>query len=466
MKKVAISGGASEILCDAPDPRGATWGKDGVIVFAPTAAGGLARVSSEGGSVTEILRPDTTSQETALRWPQFLPDGRRFFFVSLPARDGMFDVFVADTKSGKRRRVMRAGCAPVAAGDRGVVVSEAGRLVLQGFDFERMEPRGAPMALGSAPFTDRSVGQPLASGSMNGTIIHLNEPMSRTELVFLDRTGRHREVAPLPPGRYEWGIVSPDGKRLLAERRDAPTSVELWLADLTTGQSRRFSMGSQSRTGGQPAWSPDGRRIAFSSNRSGRTNIYVRSVDEVGEERLLYESDGQFKEVNAWSPDGKYLVFEQASTSTIWDLWLLPLERKSAPILYLATRFGEFGGDVSPDGRWLVHTGTSSGRQEILVRSFPTPGAETRILDVGGRAVWSRDGREILISHTDDGRVWSVPVSTVPTFRAGPPRALFRAHEDAYWTHPVAAGSRFLEVRPVQPVEPASITVHMSVPLP
>ena len=466
MKKVAVSGGAPEILCDAPDPRGATWGKDGVIVFAPRAAGGLHRVPSEGGASVEIQRPDSTAREEALRWPRFLPDGKRFFFVSLPPRDGEFDVFVASPMTAGRRHVMRAGCAPTVAGDLGVVVAHGGRLMLQGFDYGRLAPKGPPVAIAAAPFTNESVGEPLASASSNGIIAHLNQPMSPTELNLLDRSGKRRGVVPLPPGRYETGYHSPDGTRLLAQRRDSPTSVEIWLVDLTRAQSRRFTVGPQSRIGGFPAWSPDGKRIAFSSNRDGRTNIYERLVDEAGEERLLHQSDGQFREVNVWSPDGHYLVFEQATGTTGWDLWLLPMKPKGAAIPYLTSRLGEFGASVSPDGRWLAYSNYGDGKMETWVRSFPEPGAEIRVFEGPGRPYWTRDGREILISHTWDGWIWSVPVRTSPTFHADSPRRLFRADREAKWVHPAPTGDRFVEVRPSAGTEPASITVHVNVPRP
>lgn len=465
VKTIAIAGGAPEVLCNAPDPRGATWGRGGVIVFAPRAAGGLYQVSSQGGAVTEIQRPDSTAHEAALRWPHFLPDGKRFFFVSLPPRNGEFDVFVANTASGGRRHVMRAGCAPVVAGDRGVVIASNGRLLLQGFDYGRLTPKGSPVALSRAPVSDQSVGQPLASASRNGVILHVNEPLENTELHWVDRSGRDRGVLPLPPGRYESGVAAPGGKQLLVGKRESPANVELWLVDVVNGQSRRFTLGSQSRFGGVPVWSPDGTRIAFSSNRTGRTNIYERLVNEAGEERLLLESEDQFKEVNDWSPDGKYLIFEQANNQTSWDLWVLPMEPKGPAVPYLASKSGEYGANISPDGRWLVYSSDASGRNEVYVRAFPTPGAEYNVSDAPGRGFWSRDGREILIKQ-DDGQIWSVPVSTEATFKAGRPRLLFRTGLRVMDIHPIPASDRFLEVRLAGQEEPATITVDVNVPAP
>jgi Tol biopolymer transport system component len=462
LKTIAVFGGPPEVLCSAASPRGASWGKGGAIVFAPMATGSLYRVSSEGGTVTEILRPDSARQETAFRWPQFLPDGERFLFVALPPRNELFDVLTAALGSKERRHVMTAGCAPVCAGAMGLILASNGRLMLQGFDYRRLKPVGAPVALGRAPFSNVSVGQPLASASTNGVLVYLSESLANTNLAWVDRTGRRGGVLPLPAGRYERMYFAPDGRRLLAERRDSPTTVDLWMIDLVQGKSTRFSQGSQSRMGGAPAWSPDGRRIAFSSNRAGRTHIYQRFVDEAREETLLYGSTGQFKEVNEWSSDGRYLVFEQADPVTGWDLWLLPMDRKREPIPYLRSRFNEAAGRVSPDGKWLVYSSDATGKTEVYVRSFPQAGAEHPVSNSPGRGVWSSDGREILIEHTKDGRVWSVPVTTTPTFKAGTPRLLFRQRPGTLWLRSTPRGDRFLESTPITNNEPPSITVDLS----
>jgi len=297
---------------------------------------------------------------------------------------------------------------------------------------------------------------------MNGVLARPDQILTNTELVWLDRSGRRKGVLSPPEGRYERLYIAPDGKRLLAWRRDSPTAVDLWMIELPLGEARRFTYGSQSRIGGQPTWSPDGSRIAFSSNRAGRTNIYQRRVDEAGEEELLYRADGQFKEVNSWSPDGRYLVFEQADPVTGWDLWLLPMEGKREPIPYLKSRFREAAASVSPDGRWLVYSTDATGSVEVYARSFPKPGIEHLVSHAPGFGVWSKDGKEILVLRSNDETIWSVPISTTPTFRAGTPRALFRESPGILWLTPAPAGDRFLESSPVGTIEPPTITVDVN----
>ena len=461
LKKVSVTGGPPEILCDAPDARGASWGKDGVIVFAPAAAGSLYRVSAEGGIASEILRLDSSREETALRWPQFLPDGKHFLFVALPPRNGNFDVFAGRVGSKERRRIMSASCAPVSAGKKGLILASGGRLMFQKFDYHRLRPVGAPVALGPAPASDASVGQPLASASMTGVLVQPNEPLTNTRLLWLDRSGQRTGELPVPEGRYERLFFAPDGRQLIAERRHSPTAVDLWMIDLGRGEARLFTQGSQSRIGGRPVWSPDGKRIAFSSNRLGRTNIYQRFTNEAGEEEPLYQSNGLFKEVDSWSPDGRFLVFEQADPVTGWDLWLLPIDGKREPIPFLRSRFDEFAASVSPDGHWLAYITNATGKYEVYVRSFPNPGVEHLASDFPGAAFWSKEGRELLVLAT---WIRSVPVSTSPPFRAGPGRTLFRGPPEALWITPVPKGDRFLASLPVENSEPPTITVDLNLP--
>ena len=458
LHKISVSGGAPEVLCAAYDPRGGAWG-DGVIVFAPTVAGPLCRVSAEGGAVTEILRPDSARGETAFRWPQFLPDGKRFFFVALPPGDKGFDVFVGSIESKGRRRVMSAGCAPICAGNEGIILADNGRLMFQKFDYRRLRPVGAPVALGIAPFADVSVGQPLATASENGVLVHASENLIHTRLNWLDRSGNRTGTVALPEGRYERVFFSPDGRRLLVDRRDSPTTMDLWILDLDREQTRRFSQSSQSRLGGAPVWSPDGARIAFNSNRSGKTYIYERLVNEAGEERLLYQGRGQFNEVIDWSPDGNYLVFQTAAPETGWDLWLLPLSGNRVPIPYIRTRAHELGSSISPDGRWLAYSTETRGTPEIHVRAFPNPGAEHVVYNGPGGPIWGRQGGELFIF---DRGVISVPVDTGPPFRSGPPRRLFQSRPGGLWLTSAPDGHRFIEIRPAEDVEPTQITVDLN----
>lgn len=77
LKRIDIAGGQPVILSDATNGRGGTWNPDGTVLFANNISG-LMRISASGGAPVALTRLDTEEGDTFHRWPQFLPDGRRF----------------------------------------------------------------------------------------------------------------------------------------------------------------------------------------------------------------------------------------------------------------------------------------------------------------------------------------------------------------------------------------------------
>ena len=102
----------------------------------------------------------------------------------------------------------------------------------------------------------------------------------------------------------------------------------------------------------RPAWSPDGRRIAFSSKRGAVFDIYSKTVDSGEPEQSLFDLPGD-KLVEHWSPDGRYLV----GTLLRSGLWILPAGAREKPWRVRASEAAEtWQSEFSPDGRWLSLT--------------------------------------------------------------------------------------------------------------
>ncbi|HET9326088.1 MAG TPA: protein kinase [Candidatus Eisenbacteria bacterium] len=458
LKKIAVAGGLPQILCDAPDARGGTWGKD-AIVFAPVPTGPLCRVSPDGGAATVIEKPDTTREETALRWPQFLPDGKHFLFVALPSRDGGHEVFVSSTDTPKRKLLTRSDAAPTVAGKDWLILSRDGHLMAQRFDSGQLRVAGDPIAIGPSAETQQSVGQRVASASRNGVLAHLNARLPDTQLLWVDRSGRRIGAIAAPEGRYEKGTISPEGERILVVRRTSPTVVDLWTIDSETGSATRVTSRSQSRIGGLPAWSPDGAQVAFSSNRDGVTNIYVKDLGKATPEHVVFQSTAQFKEVESWSADGRFLFFQQAEPQTAWDVWYLAMLGQRRAVPYLRSRQIELSGRPSPDGRWVAFISDKTGMNQLYVQSFPSLGKQHQIsASEAAGCSWSSDGRELIV-FSSDGTVWSVQVDTGGgDFKAAIPRPLFKA-PDGLWITPSPDHRRFLVMVPEGDAPPATITV-------
>jgi Tol biopolymer transport system component len=463
LKKIAVSGGSPEVLCDAPDPRGGSWGRGGDIVFAPSAAGGLSRVSSDGGAPLEVIRPDASNKETGLRFPQFLSDGKQFAFVSMPRRQGNFEIHLGSLATKERVPLTRAGAAPVWAEPGYLVTERNQRLVAQRFDLAARKLIGEPIDLGDAPPIEGNYGVPIASASSNGILAYSASRLSNTQVSWFDREGKRQGVLALPTGRWEGVSISPDGRRAAVGKLSSATEPEWWIVELDAAIARRFSGGV---TFSPAAWSPGGDRIAYQVNKSGPEDIYVKSVDGGGPEEPLLASDVLFKTPYQWTPDGKYVTFNQTDPETGWDVWRVPLAGDRKPEIVVRTAANESGGWVSPDGRWIAYTSDEAGRAELYVHSYPVTGKRQQLTTTGvgnwyGSTLvhWSRDGRELLLY---DGAVRVVEIESGPTFRAGAPRQLFSTPAGVVGFAATTDHQRFLFVEPVADAEPRAIGLDLN----
>jgi eukaryotic-like serine/threonine-protein kinase len=472
LKKIPVGGGPPEVICDAPDGRGGSWSKGGVIVFAPLSLGPLRRVSADGGEAVVVARPDSGGHETGLRFPCFLPDGRHFLYVSLPRKQAGFDVYVGALDSRDRGLIMNAGSAPIYAEPGCLLFVRGGRLLAQRFDRFSLRLAGQAIPLGDSPPVSAFESAPRLSASATGVLVHPAASVSDTRLVWLDRAGRLIGTIPIPPGRYEAPALSPDGLWAAVNKPNSPTSSDLWKVDLKRAMTTRLTFDDLASPGAGYTlvgdWSPDGRRIAVQYNRSGSYDVYQVLTTGTGRPEPLVQSDVALKAPATWSPDGRYLVFSQDDEATGWDLWLLPLRGDRKPVPYLRTPFNEITATISPDGRWLAYDSDETGTPEIYVRSFPAPGEKYRVTTSGGTAAkWSKDGRELLIWTngqylTTYGPVFSVSVETTPSFRAGTPRVLFTPSQDLVGITATRDLKRFLAVLQVAGAAPPSITVTLN----
>ena len=166
--------------------------------------------------------------------------------------------------------------------------------------------------------------------------------------------------------------------------------------------------------------------------------------------KLLTRPGAQFPD--AWSPDGRFLVFEEGEAAVgaaRRDLWVLPIGEAPRPLL--VTRFYERGAVFSPDGRWLAFVTDESGRAEVYVQPFPGPGPKVAISNNGGlQPMWARDGHELFYREGDS--MMAVRIALDP-FRIEAPRRLFEFSATTFNLDPnfadydVAPDGRFLSVQ-------------------
>jgi Tol biopolymer transport system component len=179
-----------------------------------------------------------------------------------------------------------------------------------------------------------------------------------------------------------------------------------------------------------PAWSPDGKQLAFPAMRSGgAVNLFWKSADGSGSAERLTTSEFA-QQPFGWSPDGKMLVYHQSlDPESGWDIWVLPMEGDRKPEPFLETASNELQPALSPDGRWLAYVSNESGSDEIYVTTFPEPGGKWRISTDGGREpAWNPRGGELF--YRDNELMMVVDIVTQPELRPGRPRVLFEAPYD------------------------------------
>jgi hypothetical protein len=303
------------------------------------------------------------------------------------------------------------------------------------FDLRRLEVTGDAVPLVDGLSTS-ATGEAQYAVSRSGTLLYVPTPAEGTaaigtqsSLVWVDRHGREDPI-PAPPRDYMYPRVSPDGTRLGLDLRDGQDR-DIWVWDFKRQTLTRLTF--DPGIDRQPIWTPDGRRIVYSSQREGTTgpgNIFWQPADGTGTpERLTTSLNAQYP--TGISPDGLHLVFREDAPATKQDVLALTLDgRKIAPLVQ--TMFNELNGQVSPDGRWLAYESDESGQSQIYVRPFPRVDAgRWQISPAGGtRPLWARNGRELFYLDTSR-HLMAVPVQTSAAFSAGNPTKLF---ETAYLT--------------------------------
>jgi hypothetical protein len=184
--------------------------------------------------------------------------------------------------------------------------------------------------------------------------------------------------------------LSPDATRVAVGVGSA-TRPELWFLDTRSGT---LSPGGLAYAPHRPTWRPDGRGVTLGVQDGGAWRLVTVPADAAGAATILLESGNRLYP-NAWSPDGRLLVFEEHRPDTGWDLGVLEVDpsgrRTGEPRPLSNTRFNESNASLSADGRWVAYESDElDGIVEVYVRSFPDGAGKVRASTTGAR--WPRWG--------------------------------------------------------------------------
>ncbi len=460
LKKVEVTGGLPQTLCDVKGPGGGTWNRDGVILFGMD-SGPLQRVSAAGGPPTPVFTLDESRKETSQYWPSFLPDGRHFLYQSWNGRSEDSAICGASLDGTKRKLLLKNDSNTAYAPPGYLLFARETVVMAQSFDATSLQLSGEPFPVAEQVTYSGQYSYSNFSVSPNGVMVFWGGIVTTQQLRWFDRAGKQLGVVG-PPGDYNDIVLSPDEKRAAVQRLEGGNS-DIWLIDLARGLPSRFTFDTAAED--DPVWSSDGTQVIFSSEREGPFNIYRKVSSGANHEELLFKSDGG-KQTTDWSPDGRFVLFDHYTTIGGTDIWVLPLFGDGKPYPLLHADFQEGQAHFSPDGRWFAYTSNESGRPEVYIQSFPQSGGQWQISTGGGaQPHWRKDGKE-LFYITTDRRMMAVDLKLGSTLEAGTPKALFQTQVvrfEAPNRYAVSGdGQRFLINSPVEEVSQTPITVILN----
>ncbi|MGA2260704.1 MAG: protein kinase [Acidobacteriota bacterium] len=454
LKKVPVEGGVPATLCDASMLYGANWGGDNSIVFTDGWASGLSMVSADGGKPETLTRPDPKREERSHRLPSWLPNGKVVIFTIM--RHGSVSqpclaLLRLDTREWHVLLQDAADARYVPTGH--LVFLRQGTLMAVRFDLAGLNVIGQPFPLvenvmqAFSIFLENNTGAGQFGISDTGSLIYAAGgivPDPNNSLVWVDQRGREQPVTLLQKPFFA-PRLSPDGQRIAygTYRRE----YQVWVYDLIRGTNSRLTGEGWAI---HPIWTPDGKRLLFSWEKSLEANLFWQPYDGSSPmERLTTSEYTHYP--GSWSSDGKMVALVEEHRDT-GDDDIAVLEVRSGRVTpFLNSQFNEMDPEFSPDGRWIAYSSDESNRFEVYVRPFPGPGMKHPVSSEGGvEPLWARNGKQLFYRWRN--QVWVADVQTDGGFSTSKPRLLFEKpgylYGDPIRTYDLSFdGQRFLMVK-------------------
>ena len=397
LKIVELNGGSPTIVGEAQLGRGAAWAPDGTIVFSGNPSSPLVRVSTNGGTLTTITKIDP-NHHTSHRWPFLLPDGKHFLYSAIhhdAAKSANNAIYYASLDGRDNRPLFRSISNAIYA-DGFVLFARGDQLMAQSFDPDKGRLSGEPHIVAKGVMNDSSTWHMDASAAGNGLLVFGSGTSADLQLVWMDRATKQVTTIGDKFTNLQMGKLSPEGDRV-ALQIDAGIN-DVWVLDLARNVRTRLTFGPVSNT--NPVWSPDGKWIAYTANRTDGGapgySLCRKHSDGSGAEEILVSDTEQITATD-WSGDGQHLLYARRSNSNgTVEMLDLPIEGERKPVLLLPR--GNMG-HLSPDGHWLAYQSQESGSVQVYVVAHGGGQGKWQVsantANPSNAPKWSKDGREL-----------------------------------------------------------------------
>ena len=448
LQKVSLAGGPPQTLT-ALGNRGASWGQNDLIVFGRNTPGGsLMQVSAAGGEATTLFTPDDQRRPW---YPQILPGGEAVLFTLSEEAPDSGELHLLILGTGEHRTVVPSAVAGHVLDTGHLVFLRSGSLWAVPFDRDRLELVGNPVpVVEGVRVENRGNVQFAISG--DGTLVYIpGTPAMASDrgLVWVDRDSQEEPLA-TPARNYVSVALSPDGQQAALEIEEEGGS-DVWVTELARGTLTRIT--ADPGVDGSPLWSPVGRRVVFTSNRSGRMELLWKAADGTGTAETLASFDEAVSLVrpSSWSPDGSALAIAVTNPDTRGDVGLVSVDGNGDWEPLIQTAADEVQPAISPDGRWIAYASGETGVRQVYVQRFPDLGDRRQIsVGSGHRPTWSPDGSEVIyIRGRPPNEVMRVTVqddAAAGGTVVGTAELLLDYPDYRYWGHPDS--HRYYDVSP------------------
>ena len=443
LQKIAVAGGSPVTIGPASSPFGATWGRDGNILFVQQ--DGIWRVSGEGGTPQRLIE---AARGEVFFGPSLLPDGKTILYsVTRATGNNRWDIaeIVARQPGGMPTVLVRGGSDAKYLPTGHLLYAVGNVLFALAFNPETLQTSGGPVPIvtGVQRATTGGTGTANYGVSDRGTLVYLNNTTvaagSENALALIDRNGTMIKPLDVPKANYRNPRLSPNGRSVAVETTNEANQSVIWVYDLSGSAAIRRLTQDGNNT--RPVWSPDGKRIAYGSTTQKPAGIFWQLADGSGlPERLTTADDGYEHYPESFSRDGKVLSFATVKPplgQSSWGLWTLRLDTptRKPEVFFDLPNSNEFGSSISPDGKWIAYASNASPQSgaaptafAIYVQPYPATGVKYQISQTGGAwPIWSQNGHELLyrMNVTDGGapkiNVVTITTNPVPAFTAERP---------------------------------------------
>ena len=427
-----LGGSVRQVAVLPSNNPGGSWNSDGVILVSSEGSRGIQRIPAGGGALTPVTTLDQARNEIAHLWPQFLPDGRHFLYLSQTKDRTNWAIFAGSIDSSERRQVIQAEYARFAAPDLLLYV-KGDNLLTQVMDLGTRTLTGEPVSVATGISLMLNNGRAAFAVSDTGVLVYSSNPEAQLksgvpdrQLTWMDRNGKPLGTAGALTTASRLRL-SPDAMRVaLIESvpgRVAGLSGALWVRDL--GREVQAPLTPANLLTASPAWSSDSARVLFGSIvEGGGVTIVERASSGATPSKPVHGQPGSNVMPLDESSDGNVVVFSSGKGG-VRSLHILsrPTGKSST---YLSGDFDYPQASLSSDGKWLAYVSNESGEHEVIVQPFPDPsGGKWQISTRGGiYPRWRRDGSELFYVDSED-RLVAVPVTTSRDFSPGRETTLF-----------------------------------------